>query len=202
MRAECVQGEGGGQKRPKNCVRTLCMAPVSYKFLLFRQKILHFRKKNGKWLKFWLSYTKSYLLESRRGPSGSLRVVSSVNRVSSDLATLAASSLSKSPRRRLSLSEAKTASIDQASEAVSTSRELAEATDPEAGIEGRSWFPPPPDFCQWSVRVTYNIIFCSQLALSQFDDRVLVSLDYMLSSETTDILKCPFQEVAGTKLAG
>ena len=27
MRAECVQGEGGGQKRPKNCVRTLCMAP-------------------------------------------------------------------------------------------------------------------------------------------------------------------------------
>ena len=90
-----------------------------------------------------------YLLESRRGPSGSLRVVSSVNRVSSDLATLAASSLSKSPRRRLSLSEAKTASIDQASEAVSTSRELAEATDPEAGIEGRSWFPPPPppDFC-------------------------------------------------------
>ena len=29
MRAECVQGEGGGQKRPKNCVRTLCMAPKS-----------------------------------------------------------------------------------------------------------------------------------------------------------------------------
>ena len=27
MRAEGVQGEGGGQKRPKNCVRTLCMAP-------------------------------------------------------------------------------------------------------------------------------------------------------------------------------
>ena len=27
MRAECVQGEGGGQKRPKECVRTLCMAP-------------------------------------------------------------------------------------------------------------------------------------------------------------------------------
>ena len=29
MRAECVQGEGWGQKRPKNCVRTFCMAPLS-----------------------------------------------------------------------------------------------------------------------------------------------------------------------------
>ena len=29
MLAECVQGEGGGQKRPKNCVRTLCMAHSS-----------------------------------------------------------------------------------------------------------------------------------------------------------------------------
>ena len=27
LRAECVQGEGGGKKRPQNCVRTLCMAP-------------------------------------------------------------------------------------------------------------------------------------------------------------------------------
>ena len=28
MRAECVQGEGGGQKRLKNCVRTLCISPL------------------------------------------------------------------------------------------------------------------------------------------------------------------------------
>ena len=33
MLAECVQGEGGGQKRPKNCVRTLCMAPIAFQIL-------------------------------------------------------------------------------------------------------------------------------------------------------------------------
>lgn len=59
-----------------------------------------------------------------------LLVVSSVNRVSSDLATLAVSSLSSSANRRLSVSEANT-SIDQASEPVSeTSSRLAAEADP------------------------------------------------------------------------
>jgi hypothetical protein len=55
-------------------------------------------------------------------------VVSSVNLVSSDLATLAVSSLSNSANLKLSVSEAKT-SIDQASEQVSetSSRFAAEA---------------------------------------------------------------------------
>ena len=47
MRAECVQGEGGGQKRPKNCVRTLCMAPYHniYLFTLLTISIPSFSGK-------------------------------------------------------------------------------------------------------------------------------------------------------------
>ena len=57
-------------------------------------------------------------------------MVSSVNLVSSDLATLAVSSLSSSASLKLSVSEART-SMDQASEQVSeTSRRLAAEADP------------------------------------------------------------------------
>ncbi len=62
-----------------------------------------------------------------------LLVVSSVNLVSSERATLAASSLSSSPSLKLSLSDAKT-SIDHASEAVS-------ATSSKFEVEER--FPSP-----------------------------------------------------------